>query len=123
MKLKRGQNNLFRGLNGPRSGIKRDMWAPLEKKTNIKGKREELEQHDREETEGFIFFILLVYFSYSRKSDRRISSGKERKVLYATRATHGYQKHRISSRIQVKIRKILNFWFFSNYDVLTVIIF
>ena len=28
------------------------------------------------------------------------------------RATRGYQKHRISPRIQVKIRKILNFLFF-----------
>ena len=59
MKLKPGQNNLFRGLNEPISGIKRDIWVPLEKKTNIKSKREELEQHDGEETEGFIFSLSL----------------------------------------------------------------
>ena len=57
------------------------MGPTWKKKTNIKGKREELEQHDGEETEGFIFFILLVYFLDSRKSDRRSSSGKERKVF------------------------------------------
>ena len=91
------------------------MWVPLlEKKTNIKGKWEELEQHDGKETEGFIFFIILIYFLDSRKSDYRSSSGKERKVLYATRATHEYQKHRISPRIQVKIQKIINFLFFSD---------
>ena len=64
--------------------------------------------------ERFFFFSLLVYFSDLRKSDRRNSSGKERKVLYATRATRGYQNHRISQIIQVKIRKILNFWLFSD---------
>ena len=31
-----------------------------------------------------------------------------------TRATHGYQKHEISPRIQVNIQKILNFLFFSD---------
>ena len=86
----------------------------LKKKQN-KNKRKQIEQIDRgvERVPIFYFiFILLVYFSDSRKFDLRISSGKERKVLYATTATRGYQKHRISPRIQVKIRKILNFWFF-----------
>ena len=36
------------------------------------------------------------------------------KVLYATRATRGYQKHGISPRIQVKIMEILIFSFFSD---------
>ena len=60
------------------------------------------------------FFLLFSSVLDFWKSDRRISLGKERKVLYATRATLGYQKHKISPRIQVKIRKILNFWFFSD---------
>ena len=43
---------------------KRDMWVPLKKKqTNIIVKREELEQKDGEETEGFNFFFLSIYFS------------------------------------------------------------
>ena len=63
---------------------------------------------------NFLIFFLLVYLSDLRKSDRRISSGQERKVLYATRATRGYQKHGNSPRIEVKIQKILNFWFFSD---------
>ena len=41
-------------------------------------------------------------------------------MLYETRATRGYQKHGISLRIQVKIRKILIFGFSQIYDVLTV---
>ena len=60
----------------------------------------------------FFSFILLVCFLDLRKSDRQILSSKERKVLYATRATRGYKKHRISPRIQVKVRKNSNFWFF-----------
>ena len=79
-------------------------------KSKMKGRR------DRRETEGasrenfyFLFILFFTFFSNSRKSDRRISSGKERKVLYATRATRGYNKHRISPRIQLKIRKNPNF--------------
>ena len=45
------------------------------------------------------FFLLFISFSDLRKSDLRNSSGKERKVLYVTRATRGYQKHEISPRI------------------------
>ena len=63
----------------------------------------------------FIFiFLLLVSFSDLRKSNRRNSLGKERKVLYMTRATRGYQKHGISPRIQVKNSENPNFWFFSH---------
>ena len=50
----------------------------------------------------FNLFILFVSFSDLWKSDHRNSSGKERKVFYATRATREYQKHEISPRIQVK---------------------
>ena len=71
----------------------------------------------------FNLFLLFVSFSDSRKSDRRNSSDKERKVLYATRATRGYQKHGISLRIQVKIRKIQIFSFSQIYGILVVRIF
>ena len=71
----------------------------------------------------FFFFFFFPFFSDLRKSDRRNSSGQERKVLYATRATREYQKHGISPRIQVKIRKILIFGFSQIYGVLTVRIF
>ena len=50
----------------------------------------------------FFIFLLFSYFSDLRKSDRRISSGQTRKVLYSTKATRGNQKHGISPRIQVK---------------------
>ena len=90
--------------------------GPTKKKT-IKGKLSN--KNDRGQIERatrFLFFLFLLFASFSDlwKSDRRISLGKERKVLYATRAMRGYQKHRISPRIQVKIWKILNFLFFSD---------
>ena len=50
------------------------------------------------------FFSFKSSFFDSRVSDRRISSGQTRKVLYAKRAMRGNQKHGISPRIQVKIR-------------------
>ena len=71
----------------------------------------------------FNFFSLFISFSDLRKYDRQNSSGQERKVFYAMRATRGYQKYGISPRIQVKIWKILIFGFSQIYDVLTVIIF
>ena len=93
------------------------MWVPLKKKKNKQkkayGNETDIAKSVSEKRNIFIF-SLLVSFSDLRKSDRRISSNKERKVLYVMRATRGYQKHRISPRIQVKIRKILNFLFFSN---------
>ena len=109
MILKLGQNNLFRGVNRPISGIKRDIWVPLKKKRiKIEWDGEDGQRGVRCER---FFFSLLVSLSDLRKSNRRNSSGKERKVLYATRATRGYQKHGISPRIQVKIRKIQIFSF------------
>ena len=71
----------------------------------------------------FFNFILFTSFLDLRKLDRRFSSGKERKFIYAMRATRGYQKHGISLRIQVKVRKILIFGFSQICGVLTVIIF
>ena len=75
------------------------MWVPLKKDE----KQNEVGRGVTEERGGerqiLIFFLFLVSFSDLRKSDRMISSGKERKMLYATRATRGYQKHKISPRI------------------------
>ena len=90
-------------------------------------KREELEQKETERAcrreSDKIFIFLFISFSDLRKSDRRFSSGQERKVLYVTRATCGYQKHGILLRIQVKFRKILIFSFSLIYDILMVKIF
>ena len=87
-----------------------DMWVPLEKKKTSKHKSQDgCSEQTAEEIIFFLVFIIFASFSDSRVSDRRISSGKTQKVLYATRATRGYQKHRISPRIKVNIRKILNF--------------
>ena len=103
-----------------------DLWVPLKKnkKNQIKSKhpKKKKKSNDgresvqiREEREILNFFSLLISFSDLQKFDHRISSGKERKVLYATRATRGYKKKKgISPRIQVKIRKNPNFLFFSD---------
>ena len=105
------------------------MWVPLKKikKKKIKskwhGETDRRGRRVREDFFFFFFFLLFSYFSDLRKSDRRNSSGQERKVLYATRATRGYQKHGISPRIQVKNWKILIFGFSQIYDILTVRIF
>ena len=55
----------------------------------------------------FIYLLKFLFNSLSdlRKSDSRISSGQTRKVLYAMRAMRENQKHGISPRNQVKIRK------------------
>ena len=63
--------------------------------------------HDRRLVIFFLFFE--TSFFDSRSSDRRISSGQTRKVLYATMAMRENQKHEISPIIQVKIRKHLSF--------------
>ena len=63
----------------------------------------------------FNLFILLVFLSHIHEFlTVGIRRDKQEKVLYATRATREYQTHRISPRIQVNIRKILNFLFFSS---------
>ena len=45
----------------------------------------------------FLLFLLFVSFSDLRKSDRRFSSGLKVKLIYATRATRGYQKVGVST--------------------------
>ena len=60
---------------------------------------------ERETVRFFFIFSFKSSFFDSRVSDRRISSGQTRKVLYTTRAARGNQKQGISPRIQVKIRK------------------
>ena len=57
-----------------------DIWVPLKKnKKGMKRKMKEIKltlQRERgEERIILIFFSILVYFSYLRKSDRRNSSG------------------------------------------------
>ena len=69
---------------------------------------------------NFFFFVFKYSLFDSRSSDRRISSGQTRKVLYTTRATREYQKNEISPKIQVNIRKILVFSFSQIYGVLLV---
>ena len=49
---------------------------------------------------SFFFFLLFVSFSDLRKSDRRFSSEQKAKLVYATRATHRYQKLSISSHFK-----------------------
>ena len=56
-----------------------------------------MEERERER-DIFNFFFLFVSFPDLRKSDRRFSSGKERKFIYAKRATRGYQKHGIFAK-------------------------
>ena len=67
----------------------------------------------------FYFFFKSSIFD-SQSSDRRISSGQTRKVLYATKATREYQKHEILPKIQLNIRKIQIFIFSQIYGVLLV---
>ena len=45
-----------------------------------------------------------------RRSVGRFSSGQELKIICLTKATHGYRKHEISSRIQVKSSGNQGFW-------------
>ena len=94
------------------------------KKKNINKMNDKRRRRTREQVRKFFFYFL--YFSLpslfdSRSSDRQNSSGQTRKVLYATRATREYQKHEISPKIQVNIRKILVFSFSQIYDVLLVL--
>ena len=86
-------------------------------KTNKRIKMESFSWTDRMRFRREVFLKkIYLFFSFSdlRKSDCRISSGQTRKVLYVTRATCGNQKHGISPRSQVKIRKNPSFLFFSN---------
>ena len=59
------------------------------------------ERGEKEGVGDFFFFFLLFFifvsFSYLRKSDRRFSSGLKAKLIYAMRATRGYQKVEVST--------------------------
>ena len=55
--------------------------------------------------EMFLFFSFKYSLFDSRSSDRWISSGQTRKMLYVMRATRENKKHGISPRIPIKIRK------------------
>ena len=87
-----------------------DMWVPRKekkKKTKQKGRRSCMRETDEWQRVDFLKFLFFKsLFSDSRKFDRRNSLGKTRKVLYATRATRGYQNHGISPKILVKIQEI-----------------
>ena len=71
----------------------------------------------------FIYLFIFLFNSLSdlRKSDRRISSGQTRKVLYATRAMRENQKTRDFTENSGKIsKKIIVFSFSQIYGVLLV---
>ena len=102
-----------------------NMWVSLKKKKKMSKTKSEECSETQMAGKNYFFFVFILFASFSdlRKSDRRNSSGKERKVLYATRATRGYKKHWISPRIQVKIWKIRIFSFSQIYGILVVRIF
>ena len=61
------------------------------------------------------YFILFIFFSSLfdiRSFVRCNSSVQERKFIYSTRATREYQKHGISSRIQVRSSENPKFQYF-----------
>ena len=104
-----------------------DTWAPLElnknkNKNNITNQSSSYywDGERQKVSVGNFFFVFKYSLFDSRSSDRRISSGQTRKVLYAMRATREYQKNEISPKIQVNIRKILVFSFSQIYGILLV---
>ena len=95
------------------------MWVPLQKKKRPNKKKWKETDRRWVSSREFFFFFFSFYFSNLLSQIHGnmtvgIRRDKHEKVLYATRATRGYQKHGISLRIQVNIRKILNFLFFSD---------
>ena len=78
---------------------KREMWVPLEKKSQMERGTNRMTERRKKILN---FFSLFISFSDLQKSDRRNSSGQEQEVLYLTRATRGYQKHGISPDFHVK---------------------
>ena len=101
--------------------------GPTSKKKKKKNlKKTKWKKHGQKALPLSFFFSLFIFLSFnslfdSRNFDRQNLSGQTRKVLYATRATREYQKHEISPKIQVNIRKILVFSFSQIYDVLLVL--
>ena len=51
----------------------------------------------KKERRNFVFFLFFISLSDLRKSDRRFSLEQKAKLVYAMRATHGYQKLSVSS--------------------------
>ena len=100
------------------------MWVPLKiknkKQTNIEADGWLSRQRAWEVKEYFFLFYSLYFFLKFTEIGQSEFIGSRTKVLYATRATRGYQKHEISPRIQVKIREILIFSFSQIYGVLMV---
>ena len=126
MKLKPGQKKLFRGLNGPRKEEKWTCGSHLKKIKKKKIKRKENGCKGYKD-ELFFFFKFFFFSLLSSQIHGNLTVGirrvKNEKMLYATRATRGYQKHGISPRIQVKIWKIQIFSFSQIYRILVVRIF
>ena len=67
-----------------------------EEKKKERKKRKRKERREKEEREAPTSLYDL------QRSVGRFSSGQELKIICSTKATHGYRKHKISSRIQVK---------------------
>ena len=77
--------------------------------------RKREEQTDRVKFYFYFFFLFFSRFSlrYTEIGPSEFVGAKTKR-LYSTRATRGNQKHGISPNFQLKIRKILCFWFFSD---------
>ena len=60
------------------------------------GEKEKRKRREKEEREASTSLYDL------RRSVGRFSSSQELKIICSTKASHGYQKHEISPRIQVK---------------------
>ena len=100
--------------------IKRIKTNKNSKKEKRVGSGRERETKREREKKSFFIFIFFASLFDIRSFDRRNLSGQERKFIYSTRATRGNQKHGISPRFQVKVRKILCFGFSQIYGVLTI---
>ena len=79
------------------------MWVPLKKKKKKKEADGRTNRECGKEREFFYFFFSLYFFLRFMEIGSSEFVGSRTKVLYATRATRGYQKHGILPRIQVKI--------------------
>ena len=93
-----------------------DMWVPLKKKDKHLNQTET--DRVREVRENFFFFFFRSSFLSQIYGNWTIGIRRiKTKLLYATKATSGYQKHGILQRIQVKI---IIFSFSHIYGVLMV---
>ena len=69
-----------------------------------RGKKKEKERREKEEREAPTSLYDL------RRLVGRFSSGQELKIICLTKAMHGYRKHEISLRIQVRSSENQGFW-------------